>query len=52
MPSQQKYYRKNHPIVMGSRKRAKQRKEVAELLRIVEQSMQHWKQEAAEQDAV
>lgn len=50
--SQQKYYRKNHPIVMGSSKRAKQRKEVAELLRIVKQSMQHWKQEVAEQDAV
>jgi hypothetical protein len=37
-----KYYQKNHPIVQRSRKRAKQRKEVAELLAIVKQSMGEW----------
>ena len=35
---------KNHLIVMRSRKRARQGKEVAELLRIVKQSMKRWEQ--------
>jgi len=40
--AQLKYYRKNHPIVQRSRKRAKQRKEVAEILRVVKHSMGQW----------
>lgn len=43
--AQQKYYRKKHPIVMRSRKRGKQRREVAEVLKLVKDSMKAWKME-------
>jgi len=43
--AQHKYYRSLHPTVQRSAKRAKQRREVAEVLRVVKQSMQQWEKE-------